>query len=95
MLICNGDTAYKCSGISRFKVGSLNCIHFFILEPVTHTELAILFTGNTFYFYDDALNERLTDTDDTKLVGLSITYNADSTYNIIIKLKGDVDNDEG
>lgn len=95
MLICKGDTAYKCSQISRFAVGKLKYIHFSILEPVTHTELTILFTDNIFYFYDDVLKEKLSDTNDTKLVGLSITYNADSTCDILIKLlKGVVDNDE-
>lgn len=95
MLICKGDKAYKCSEIKKFSVGETQGIEFSMLEPVSSTEIASLFEDCTFYFYDDVLNGRLVETNDKKLVGLSITYNADSTCKIIIKLtrKGVVDDE--
>ena len=94
MLICKGDKSYQCSKIKSFYVGETQGILFSILEPVSHTDIANLFEDNTFYFYDDVLNGRLPDTNNTKLVGLSIYYNADSTCKITIKLtKGAVDNE--
>ena len=67
---------------------------FSILEPVPHIDIVNLFEDNTFYFYDDVLDGRLIDTNNKKLVGLSITYNADSTTKIIIKLTKGVVDDE-
>lgn len=95
MQICKGDKAYKCSEIKKFSVGETQGIEFSMLEPVSSTEIASLFEDCTFYFYDDVLNGRLVETNDKKLVGLSITYNADSTCKIIIKLtrKGVVDDE--
>ena len=94
MLICKCETAYKCSKIKTFSVGKIQCIHFSTLEPIAATDVVNLFEDDTFYFYDDVLKGRLLETNNTKLVGLSITYNADSTCNIKIKLKkGVVDNE--
>ncbi len=54
-----------------------------------------IWADDTFYFYDGVINGRLADTDNKKLVGLRIVYNADSTCKIIIKLsqKGVVDDE--
>ena len=94
MLICKGDKAYKCSDFRANTLGNTRGIEFDILEPVSHSDVANLFDGDAFYFYDDVLKGRFVDTNNTKLVGLSITYNADSTCNIKIKLtKGDVNNE--
>ena len=90
MLICKGEKSYKCSQIETMSVGEIQCIKFAILEPVTPMEMAKLFDDCTFYFYDDVLNGRMIETNDKELVGLSIKYNADSTYEITIELiKGD------
>ena len=86
MLICKGEQTYKCSKIKTFSVGKTQCIHFSMLEPVSPADVANLLEDDTFYFYDDVLNGRLLETNNKKLVGLSITYNADSTCNIKIKL---------
>ena len=94
MLICKGDKSYKCSKIKSFTVGETQGIEFSILEPISSSDVVNLFEDNTFYFYDDVLNGILPYTDNTKMVGLRITYNADSTYKITIKLiKGVVDNE--
>ena len=69
-------------------------VNFSITEPISPQDAVSLLEDNTFYFYDDETESRLTDTDDTELVGLRIQYNADSTCKITIKLnKGDVDNE--
>ena len=94
MLICKGDKAYKCSKIKTLSVGEIQGIQFSILEPISHTDIANLFEDNTFYFYDDVLDGRMVDTNNKKLVGLGITYNADSTTKIIIKLTKGVVDDE-
>lgn len=94
MLICKGDKAYKCSEFKKYSIGETRCMEFTILEPVSHVDIANLFEDNTFYFYDDVLNGRLIDTNNKKLVGLGITYNADSTTKIIIKLTKGVVDDE-
>lgn len=86
MLICKGDTSYKCSEIRKKSLGFTRSIQFSILETVSPTDVVNLFEDNTFYFYDDILGGMLIETNDTKLVGLRITYNADSTCNITIKL---------
>ena len=94
MLICKGDTSYKCSEITTSSVGITQCIDFSILEPISQTDVVNLLEGDEFYFYDDVLNGRMVETNDKKVVGLSITYNADSTCEISIKLiKGDGDNE--
>ena len=79
MQICKGDTVYKCSEITTSSVGRTQCIEFSIIEPISQTDVVNLFEDDTFYFYDDVLNGRMIETNDKKLVGLSITYNADST----------------
>lgn len=94
MFICKGENAYKCSKIKSFNVVGTQGIRFFILDAVTQVDIANLFDDDTFYFYDDVLQCRLPDTNNTKLVGLSITYNADSTCKVIIKLKKGVGDDE-
>ena len=86
MLICKGEKAYKCSQIETMSVGETHRIRFSIIEPVSPLDVAKLFDDDTFYFYDDVLNGRMIETNDKKLVGLSITYNADSTCKIMIKL---------
>ena len=94
MLICKDDKSYQCIKIKSFEVAGTQGILLSILEPVSHTDIANLFEDNTFYLYDDILQCRFPDTNNTKLVGLRIEYNADSTCRIIIKLtKGDVDNE--
>lgn len=86
MLICKGEKAYKCSKLKLFELEETQGIIFSILEPVFHTDIANLFEDNTFYFYDDVIKGRLPDTNNTKLVGLRIDYNDDSTCKITIKL---------
>ena len=94
MLICKGDASYKCSDIKINDVRTTLTIRFSILEPVAPIDVANLFENDTFYFYDDVLNGRFEETINTKLVGLSIKYNEDSTIDIRIKLtKGVVDNE--
>lgn len=94
MLICKDDKSYQCSKIKSFEVVGTQGILFSILEPISPTDIANLFKDNTFYFYDEMLNDRLQETDNTKMVGLRIYYNADSTCRITIKLtKGAVDNE--
>lgn len=91
MQICNGNITYKCSNIKTNTVGETEVVRFTILEPASVTEVANIFEDGLFYFYDDVLNGRFIETNNKKLVGLSITYNADSTVDIKIKLtKGDV-----
>lgn len=88
MLICKGNKSYRCGEIHRRSVDdNMLRIRFSVLDNITPTETKELFADNKFYFYDDVLGDRLIDTDDKKLVGLFITYNADSTCNITIKLK--------
>ena len=95
MLICKGEQAYKCSEIEAFSIMGTQGLIFSILEPISHPDIVDLFEDNTFYFYDDVLECRLPNTHNTKVVGLNITYNADSTCDIKIKLtKGDVDNED-
>ena len=94
MLICRGDTAYRCSEIKTYSVGETKLYVFDIFDNVSHAEIADLFADNTFYFYDEAFECRMIEISNKKLVGLSITYNDDSTCKIRIKLKkGDVGNE--
>jgi hypothetical protein len=86
MLICKGDIAYKCGELKQQSVGIIRKIQFSIIDFISPDEARNIFEDDTFYFYDDVLNGRLIETNGTKLVGLSITYNADSTCNIIIRL---------
>ncbi len=91
MLICKGEKSYKCSKIRTRIIGDRKIIQFSTIEPITSCDVANLFEDNTFYFYDDLLKGRLPDTKNTKMVGLFIEYNADSTCKISLKLiKGDV-----
>ena len=87
MQICNGNIAYKCSKIKTNNVGETEVVRFTILEPISTADVAKLFEDNLFYFYDDVLNGRFIETNNKKLVGLSITHNADFTHTIKIKLK--------
>lgn len=86
MLICKADKSYKCSKIRTYTTKSISNIRFSILEPITPSDIADLFDDNTFYFYDDEFDLRLIETNGTKLVGLRIDYNEDSTCKITIKL---------
>ena len=89
MLICKGDKSYKCSKIQTSTLLDIETMEFSILEPISQNDVTDIFDDNAFYFYDDVLNGRLPDTDDIKIVGLRIKYNADSTCNITIKsIKG-------
>ena len=91
MLICKGEQSYKCSELETFSIMGTKGLIFSILDPISPNGVANLFEDDTFYFYDELLKGKLPDTNNTKLVGLNITYNADSTCNIKIKLiKGDV-----
>ena len=87
MLICKDEKSYRCSKIKSTVVLGSTVIRFSILEPISQNEVASLLEDNTFYFYDDVLQGRLPDTDNTKMVGLRIEYNADSTCNITIKFR--------
>ena len=90
MLICKGEKSYKCSKIKTNTIEETQVIRFKVIEPMSSSEIANLFEDSTFYFYDNVLKGRMAETNNTKLVGLSITYNANSTYDIKIKLiKGD------
>lgn len=94
MLICKGETSYRCSTIKTNIIMGKLVMRFSILEPISSQESASLFEDNTFYFYDEVLGCRLPDNNNTNMVGLSIAYNADLTCNITIKLtKGAVENE--
>jgi hypothetical protein len=95
MLICNGDLAYECSTITTDTVGTTQCVEFDIFASVSPDDVRVLLAGDTFYFFDEILNGRLPVTNNTKLVGLRIDYNADSTRKILIILtqKGVVDDE--
>ncbi len=94
MLICKGENFYKCSKIKTKTIGGMQTIKFKILESVSSAEVVNLFEDDTFYFYDDVLKGRMIETNGTKLVGLGITYNDNSTCDITIKLrKGVVDSE--
>ena len=86
MQIRKGENLYKCSKIRTKTIRGTQTIKFKILESVSSAEVVSLFEDDTFYFYDDVLNGRMIDTNNMKLVGLSITYNDDSTCDITIKL---------
>jgi hypothetical protein len=91
MRVCNGDISYACSKLKTYIVEATRCIEFDIFDAVSPDDVKDLFTDNVFYFYDE-IDGRLPDTDNTKLVGLRIFYDADSTCKIRIKLtKGVVD----
>lgn len=74
-------------------MGETQCIAFTILERVSSVDIAELFEDNTFYFFDEILNGKI-EINNKKIVGLSITYNADSTCKIVIKLTKGVVDDE-
>jgi hypothetical protein len=61
-------------------------MEFSVLEPISQNDVIDLFDDDTYYFYDDVLNGRMVDTNNKKIVGLRIKYNADSTCNITLKL---------
>lgn len=86
MQIRKGKNFYKCSKIRTKTIRGMQTIKFKILESVSSAEVVSLFEDDTFYFYDDVLNSKMIETYKTKLVGLSITYNEDSTCDITIKL---------
>jgi hypothetical protein len=86
MLICKGENFYKCSKTKTKTASRITCIRFSITEPITTKDVAEMFSDDTFYFYDEVLKGRMIETNNMKLVGLSITYNDDSTCDITIKL---------
>lgn len=87
MLICRDDKAYKCGEFKQKSSRFLQKIFFLIADSISPEKAKDLFEDNTFYFYDEESNVRFPYTYNTELVGLSITYNADSTCNITMKLK--------
>ena len=87
MLICRGNTAYKCSELKKKSFDDIKKMQFCITDSVSPEELKDLFEDDTFYFYDEVYKCNSIETNNTQLVGLSITYNADSTCNITMKLK--------
>ena len=94
MLICNEDSSFKCGNLKTSIMGNTQCVRFDVLAPFSPNDIKSLFADSTFYFYDNVMDRKLPYTDNTKIVGLSITFNANSTCNIKIKLKkGDVDNE--
>lgn len=94
MLICNKNASFRCNKLTAFTAGAVQVMHFAVLDSVSPEAIKNIFADANFYFYDDLLNGRLPDTHDTKLVGLRIDYNADSTCTISIKItKGDVDDE--
>ena len=86
MIICRGDTSYKCGEFKQTVKPHMRIITIQITDCISPEDARSIFEDDTFYFYDDWLSGKLPDTNDTKLVGLGITYNADSTCNITIKL---------
>ena len=86
MQICKDEKSYKCSNIKTHTVDGVFAISFSIIEYVSPKDIAELFDNNSFYFYDDVFDSRMVETNGKKLVGLSIKYNADSTYDITINL---------
>lgn len=94
MLICKDNASYRCGKIKAKIDGNTKKLNFSIIDSITPAEVRELFTDNTFYFYDDILNGRFPDTEGAMLVGLSITYNANSTCKIKIKLIEGVVNNE-
>ena len=86
MLICKGDKSYKCNITKSFTEDATYYMWFDITEPICHADVAELFEDNDFYFCDESTQCRLLNTYNTKLVGLHIKYNADSTCKIIIYL---------
>lgn len=95
MIVCKGDTAYKCTQLRTEEIRNMLLIHFSILEPVSRDEIVDMFTADkSFYFYDNVLNRRISAMNDGIIMGLVIRYKADLTCNITIKLKKGDDNDE-
>lgn len=95
MIVCKGDTAYKCTELRTEELRNMLLIHFAILEPISRDEIVDMFNADkTFYFYDNVNNCRISTTNDEKIMSLVICYKADLTCNITIKLtKGDDDNE--
>lgn len=87
MKICKGDLSFECSLLKTNIVEDMRSIKFDIFDPVTPDDVKKIFDDDKFYFFDEILNDRLPDTDNSKLVGLYIGYNEDSTCKITIKLK--------
>ena len=95
MIVCKGDTAYKCTEPRIEEVRNLLLVHIGILEPITREEIVDMFTADkSFYFFDDVLNCRIPVIKDEKIIGLVIRYKADSTCNVTIKLSKGDDEDE-
>jgi hypothetical protein len=94
MQIRKRDKSYNCTEVEIKPLNAIFRCLFSITEPITSSEIADLFEDTTFYFYDDVSGVRLTETNNTKMVGLRINYNADSTCKIEVRLKkGAVDNE--
>ena len=95
MLICKGDKSFKCSKAQSSILLDTEIMEFSILEPISQNDVVDLFDDDTYYFYDDVLDGRMTNTKNNKIIGLRIKYNADSTCNITLKLIKGVVEDEG
>lgn len=94
MKIRKGDKAYACSDLDTVARGNTKWIVFSILEHLSPEEVENFFRDDAFYFYDEILQGRLPDTLGHQIIGVSITYLADLTCNVILKLtKGDVGNE--
>ena len=94
MQIRRGDTAYACSDLGVTERSNTKWILISTLEYLSPEELESIFRDDAFYFYDEVLQGRLPDTSGLQLIGVNITYLADSTCRIILKYKkGDVDDE--
>ena len=88
MQVYKGDKKYNCSNIKINTTSDITKIEFTLYDKLHPMDIAELFTENRLYFYDDIIKGEILGIQNRKIVGLRITYNADSTCKIIIKTKG-------
>ena len=94
MRICKSDASYRCGALSYAENEFAKFIIFNTEEPLPQTGAEALFGDDSFYFYDEILQEKLPVTDGMKLVRADVKYLEDSRCLIILKLtKGVVDNE--
>lgn len=92
--ICNGSISCRCGALSSAENAFAKFIIFNTEEPLPQTDAEALFGDDSFYFYDETLQEKLPATVGMKLVRANIKYLEDSSCFITLKLiKGDVDNE--
>lgn len=86
MLVLNGSFSAKCS-LPEYAFAKGTEYMRFTVSGVNAETLGKLFGDGGFYFYDELLCAKLPDTFTGTLTGLAVTYNADSTYTVKLKLK--------